>query len=252
MRGFSDLRHEDDVDTVIFRIPCIKRYSTHGSGRKGENMPIFNEIRARRGYSRMPHHDFLLRLKSAYKELFNNPYFPLLPIDLAQFKKKIDEYDAAIKETMTRAKLAYTQRDSLRADLEKIMQLLSAYVDKESKNDPAIFATSGLEALPMKHIPPAPPETPRIAKIAHGVNSGVLLVWMPPTYRKVAHFKLQYVAVDDNRVPIEEWTEIPVAGFKGPVTISSLKPGTLYAFRLCAFGKAGLTDWSNPVFKMCT
>jgi hypothetical protein len=219
---------------------------------KGRNMPIFNEIRARRGYSRMSHHEFLLRLRSAYKELFNNPNFPLLPLDLAQFKKKIDEYDAAIRATMTRANLAYVQRNSLRADLEKMMHLLSAYVDHESKNDPAIFATSGLEALPMAHAPQTQLETPRIPKIAHGANSGVLQVWMPPTYRKIQHFKLQYVAVDDNRVPIEESTEIAVTSFKGPVTISNLKPGTLYAFQLRAFGKSGLTDWSDPVYKMCT
>ena len=45
MLGFSAFHAADGAHAVIFRIPCIKRCSMHGSGRKGKNMPIFNEIR---------------------------------------------------------------------------------------------------------------------------------------------------------------------------------------------------------------
>src|SRR5207249_7426236 len=51
-------------------------------------------------------------------------------------------------------------RDSLREDLMKMLLNLAGYVQHESNNDPAIFATSGLEALPNAHVPHRPLERP--------------------------------------------------------------------------------------------
>jgi hypothetical protein len=215
-------------------------------------MPIFNEIRVKRGYSRMPHHEFVVFLLYVYQCMLNNPHFPRSPVDLALFKAKIDEYSAAITATSTRATLAYSQRDSLRDDLNKMLLLIGAYVEHESNNDPAIFDTSGLEALPMAHAPQTALEKPKIPKVDHGPNSGVLQVWLPPSYRKIRRCKLEYVPVDVDGVPTGEWTQIVVCNFQKPVTISNLQPGTRYAFRLNTFGTLGESDWSDLVIKICT
>src|SRR5713226_9844565 len=144
----------------------------------------------------MSHHDFWEVLLRLYQGLLNNPYFPKPPEDLAMFKAKIDEYLAAITETMGRAKIAFLQRDSLREELMKMLFQLAAYVELESHGDPNIFATSGLEAMPNTRVPHKPLDRPRISKVAHGFNSGELRVWMPTSHRKILHCELRHVAVD--------------------------------------------------------
>ena len=148
------------------------------------NMPISKQIRVRRGYTKLSHHDFWLVLRRLYEGLLKNPHFPKPPVDLGLFKTKIDKYSAAITATMGGAKIAFSQRDSLREDLTKMPLELAGYVEAESYNDPAIFATSELEALPSAHVPHQPLDRPRIPKIDHGAVSGELLVWMPPSLAK--------------------------------------------------------------------
>src|SRR2546430_10579284 len=105
-------------------------------------MPISKGIRVRRGYTKVSHHDFWVLLLRLYRDLLNNPHFPKPPIDLGLFKAKIDEYSKAISATMGGAKIAFNQRDSLREVLTKMLLQLASYVEYESNNDPAIFATS--------------------------------------------------------------------------------------------------------------
>src|SRR5438445_10847017 len=116
-------------------------------------MPISREVRVRRGYTKLSHHDFWLLLCRLYEGLLNNPHFPKPPVDLALFKLKFDQYSAAITETMGGAKIAFARRDSLREDLMNMLLNLAGYVQHESNNDAAIFATSGLEALPYTLLP---------------------------------------------------------------------------------------------------
>jgi hypothetical protein len=202
--------------------------------------------------SKTPHHEFLLLLRTLYKGLLNNPYFPKPLVNLVLFNTKIEEYSAAITATMGGAKLAFAVRDSLREELTGMYKLLAAYVEHESHNDPQIFATSGLEALPNARTPAQPLDRPRIPRVDHGDRSGELKVWMPRTYRKIGRCDLRHIAVDDQDLPIGDWTEMAVARFEGPVTIRNLKPGTRYALQVRAHGRLGKTDWSDSVIKMCT
>src|SRR5262245_55242483 len=90
------------------------------------NMPIYKGIKARLGYSKVSHHDFWTLLMRVYGALLNNIYFPRPPLDLGEFKSKIDEYSAAITDTMGRATIAFANRNSLRRELEKDLFQLSA------------------------------------------------------------------------------------------------------------------------------
>src|SRR2546428_59831 len=56
------------------------------------NMPISKQIRVRRGYTKLSHHDFWLVLRRLYEGLLKNPHFPKPPVDLGLFKTKIDKY----------------------------------------------------------------------------------------------------------------------------------------------------------------
>jgi hypothetical protein len=215
-------------------------------------MPVYKQLRVRTGYSKTSHHDFWQFLANVYKRLVNNPNFPKPPVNLAKFKAKIDEYWAKCSETMGRATLAFAERNSLREELNKMFLLLAAYVDHEADGDEAKIATSGMETLPTKRAAAQPLDRPGIPRVGHGNRSGEIKVWMPVSLRKIRVCFLQYVAIDDNDAPVGEWTEMTVASFQGPVIIGNLKPGTRYAFQVCALGTAGKTDWSNSAIKMCT
>jgi len=216
-------------------------------------MPISKGIQARRGYTKLSHHDFWLLLCRVYEGLLNNnPHFPKPPVDLGLFKAKIDKYSAAITATMGGAKIAFAQRDSLREDLTKMLLNLVGYVEHQSQKDPAIFAASGIEALPNARLPHWPLDGPRIPKIDYGAVSGELLVWIPPSLRKIIKYDLRHAPVDAEGVPTGEWTETLVTSSQHPVSIKNLKPGTVYVFQVRALGKLGQTDWSDSVTKMCT
>jgi hypothetical protein len=43
--------------------------------------------------------------------------------------------------------------------------------------------------------------------------------------------------------------EVPVTGTSS-ITVTGLTPGTNYAFQMCALGRAGYTDWSDPVMRI--
>jgi len=72
-------------------------------------MPIFREIRVRRGYTKLSHSDFWALLLRLYRGLLNNPHFPKPPVDLVLFKAKIDAYSAAITATMGGARIAFAE-----------------------------------------------------------------------------------------------------------------------------------------------
>ena len=216
-------------------------------------MPISkNGIRARRGYTKLSHQEFFVFLVRIYESLLNNPHFPKPFIDLNVFKSKIDEYSDAISATMGGAKIAFAQRDSLRRELTGMFLQLVSYVEMESNNDPAVFATSGLEPLPHAHRPPEALPAPRIRKIEHGEHSGELLIRMPPSLRKILKYDVRYAPVDANGVPTADWTELPFPSAQRPASIQGLKPGAIYAFQVRAYGKLGYTDWSDSATKMCT
>src|SRR5437016_6908827 len=102
-------------------------------------MPVYKGLRVKIGYTKAPHAEFWQFLLSLYKNLLNNVHFPKPPVDLAIFKTKIDEYQAAISATMGGAKLAFAERDSLRYELMDMFKLLAAYVENKSHDDLSIF-----------------------------------------------------------------------------------------------------------------
>ena len=194
---------------------------------------------------------FLAFLMFIYKNLLGNKHFLNPPGGLPKLKEIIDRYAAANIAAADGGRLAISQRNSLRETADSTLRLIAGYVEHESQDDPAIFATSGFEAHPNSYKPHQPIEAPKILKIAHGVNSGVLLFWLTPSYRKVVHYELRYV-VHGDETP-ESWTVVTITTAKFPYAISGLIPTTRYAFQVRALGKnSQFTDWSDTVPFICT
>jgi hypothetical protein len=215
-------------------------------------MPVYKDLKVKRGYSKTSHQDFWKFLLNVYQSMRKSLHFPKPPVDLAVFKQKIDKYWALCSATTGGAKVAFAQRDSLRYELNKMFLLLASYVEFQADGDSAVLDESGMEVQPSRRATPQPLERPRIPKAAHGDRSGEMKVWMPVSLRKIKACELRYTVVNDQDVPAGDWTEKPVGDFRGPVTITKLKPGKRYAFQVRAIGAAGKTDWSESLIKMCT
>ena len=119
-------------------------------------------------------------------------------------------------------------------------------------NDPAIFATSGFEAIPTSYTPAEHLPLQRILKFAHGANSGIILVYLPPSFRKIGHFQIRFGIVVDSYTPPDSWTTETFPAKRNPYSINNLKPGAMYAFQVRALGKLGSTDWSDSATFICT
>ena len=214
-------------------------------------MPISKQILVKLGYSKTPHGEYWVFVLNIYQCVLNNLYFPKPPIDMAVFKDTLDRYGKAISAALDGSKKVLALRDSLRHSVNGMFRLLGAYVQDVSDNDPAIFQTSGYEAITSSYVPDQPLDTPQLRKIAHGANPGELLLYLPPSYRKIANFYVRFAEVDAAGIT-GEWTYTYVSKLKGPALIQGLKPGTRYAFQISALGNLGKTDWSDSVTKICT
>jgi hypothetical protein len=81
--------------------------------------------------------------------------------------------------------------------------------------------------------------------------SGDLLVLITSHYRKALHFKLRYAEGEFHDIR-DSWTEILVYNSRPATLVSGLKPGKVYTFQVCAFGRDNtFSDWSDPVSCMC-
>jgi hypothetical protein len=214
-------------------------------------MPIYNDIRAKIGYSKMPHTAYVVFVGMICENLRDNPYFPNPPVDLAALQANIDRYSALLSAALDRSKTVILQRNSMRRELEIMVLQLAHYVEAASRNDPAIFATSGFERQPSQHIPATPLPPARILKIGHGSNSGVVRVTFTPSLRKVKHYELRYAIQDSDAIP-DTWTKELFGSVNGPVTVRNLQPGATYAFQVRALGLLGFTDWSDAATFICT
>ena len=180
---------------------------------------------------------------SAAAATFTNP-----PVPMTALKQDIDNLTISAAAASDGGKRDIAQRNKDRRALEDDLTLLGAYALKVANGDPAILAQSGFKAAPQRSRPVLQPlAQPTIASIEQG-NSGQLDVSIAPV-DKARSYELEYSALV-NGLP-GNWISETVTQARRPVSITGLTPGTIYAFRVRALGKAGYTDYSGSVTRMC-
>jgi hypothetical protein len=214
-------------------------------------MPIYKGIRVRTHYDKMPHPAYAGFVALVYRSVVGNPHFPNPPIDLDVLKAVLGRYTALIAAAEDRSKTVLAQRNSVRSELDKLVRQLAHYVENVSNDDSAIFATSGFESLPNARVPAEPLAPAKILKLAHGSNSGVVLVTLTPSLRKVKYYEVRY-AIQESEATPDAWETELFTSANGPVSISNLTPGKRYAFQVRALGSLGFTDWSDSTTLICT
>jgi len=204
-------------------------------------------VRAALGVTRVPDAELVVRLTAAHDRLNGNPDFPKPPVDLPVFKATIDSFAVAVAEALGGGTKALTERDSRRHAAIVLYEQLGHYVQASCNNDPATFASSGFIAKRRSvRITDWALSPPGIQKIEQG-NSGQLRIAMNVVPRTL-HYELRYAAVDADSIPGAWTTMMPTIT---RAAVDGLKPGTIYAFQVRAFGRFGYTDWSDSATRMC-
>jgi hypothetical protein len=214
----------------------------------GENMAKQQKIKALDGFSKANDNDVVNRGTAVQTGMNGNPNFPTPPVDLAVLKTNIESLSTLVSESLDGSKKVIAQKNKQRETVTEMLRLLARYVEVACQNDMAIFQSSGFEAASTTKVQvQALSET--IRSIEHGANSGQVIVRIKGIPKALTH-DFRY-AVLANGVP-GTWTTIMVTNTRVPLALSSLNPGSTYAFQVRSLNKDGYTDWSDSVTFMCT
>ena len=144
------------------------------------------------------------------------------------------------------SKIAMADLQNKRLELTLMMRALGHYVERACGGDMATFLSSGFEPAYASFNRQQPLPQPVAVKIAQG-KSGELLIRIQAV-PGAPFYELEY-AVSGAAEP--SWTMVRANTVRTPVTIDDLTPGTIYRFRLRAYGLHGFSDWSNIASRMC-
>jgi Fibronectin type III domain len=209
-------------------------------------MPVYKDLRAKVGWTRMSHSDFRGFLWKIYFYNVHNPHFQDAPIDFPDFRVQIQKFEDSIIDSETGSKVARAERDNARVAAAKTATSLAHHVTAAADGDPAIFVTSGFDSIATSRKKRQQPDTPRILKLDRGPNSGTINVWLSPSNRLISAYHLRYAPVDSPD-GVEAWPVEPITSSKFPYLVSNLTPGVRYAFQASALGAEGWTDFCDPV-----
>jgi len=213
-------------------------------------MSKIKTIRPLEGYRGVADAEVVTRGTAVQTGMTGNPHFTNPPVDLTTLKAGIDNLSALIAESLDGSKRVIAEKDKQREAVIKMLRLIGRYVEVTCKDDMAIFKSSGFEPASSTKSQSGPLPQPTIRKIDHGSNSGQLLVQVTAV-PKALSYELRYAASVSGGTP-STWTTQLVTRVKPATTVTSLTPGTIYAFQVRAMGKLGYTDWSDSATCMCT
>jgi len=206
-----------------------------------------NIIKPQLGVETMTDNDLLARLNAIHDGMFNNPAYPIPPVDMPSFKAAIESYTAANTAALDGGKNAIAERNKRRADAVILMRLLGHYVEIACKGDTKAFVSSGFLAVASRRrLADRPIAVPSFVKIDQG-STGQLLVSIHSA--KARSYELRYAVVPAAGANTT-WITVTVPNSKPAVPVNNLTPGTTYSFQVRAFGKQGFTEWSSAVERM--
>jgi hypothetical protein len=172
-----------------------------------------------------------------------------LPVDLNTYQEAVTAFKGSIPAALDGSKTAIAQKKKLRDSAIKMYIQNAHYVEAACNDELATFLLSGFQAVSITRNL-APPASESIRKVEQGANSGQLAATLM-RYPGATSYDLRWAPVPPGGIP-SAWTSQTVIGIRTATAISGLTPGTVYAFQARALTRAGLTDWSDSVTRMCT
>jgi hypothetical protein len=211
---------------------------------------LVTPIKAVLGFPKLAPKDLLASAAAIYTGTNGNPAYPSPPVDMAALKADIDHFSSAITAAQDGGKKAIVERNRLAEVLIKKLRKLGKYVEISCNDDMKTFLSSGFEAASVARSS-APALSDSIRSIKAGPNSGqfqVVIATVPGAHS----YEVRWGVVGAGGALPGAWASQPTGKTRPPALITGLTPGTNYAIQVRAVTKAGYTDWSNPVTRICT
>lgn len=212
-------------------------------------MNNIRKIRPKDGFSSALDAEVVSRGTVVQTNMTGNSNFPNPPVDLALLKTALEYLVALMAASLDGSKKVIAEKNEQRETVIGMLRMLGRYVEVTSKNDLAIFQTSGFEAASNTKVQ-APPLSENFRKIERGANSGQVVVWLK-AFSQAYSYEIRYAALSHDGLP-EAWAIQAAATVRPAISLKELMPGTVYAFQARWLGKAGHCDWSDSVTFMCT
>jgi hypothetical protein len=191
----------------------------------------------------------LTRANAVYAGMKGNPNYPNPPFNLMELKAKSDAYMNSISAATDGGKMAIALRDELGGAIVEMLRKLAGYVQTACDGDMETFLLSGFLAAPTARTQ-TPPVTEFIRYIRPGSNSGTMIVSLL-AQKDAFSYEIGWCIPASDGTP-GTWSTQPAATVRPASVVRDLIPGTAYMFRVRTVTKAGHTDWSQPITRICT
>jgi hypothetical protein len=189
------------------------------------------------------------RANAVYAGLKGNPKYPNPPFNLMELRAKNDAYLNSITAAIDGGKTAIALRDDLGQGIIEMLRKLAHYVQAACEGDMETFLSSGFLPAPTSRTQ-TPPLSETIRYIQPGPNSGTMLMSLV-AQKDAFSYEIGWCIPRADGTP-GTWSTQPAATVRPAALIKNLIPGTAYMFTVRAVTKAGHTDWSQPVTRICT
>jgi hypothetical protein len=194
-----------------------------------------------------PHLEFAHDAMTVYEGLKDNAAFPKPPISIDVLKEAIDAYLSAMSAAADGGRKAIVERNKLKDELETMLRQLGHWVEANCGQDLGILKSSGFQAAATTKVASVPLAQPVIMKVQNGTLSGEIMLQVKPLER-VRTYEVRY-ATKDAEGKVGDWVGLPPYT-TSRMAVSGLSPGATYLFQVRAFGKRGLTDWSDTASRI--
>lgn len=185
----------------------------------------------------------------AVTSLTGNPAFPTPIPALTQITSLADATEAAVNEQASRqqaAQLATVSVAEAEVALDTSLTSLGAYVQSASGGDESKILSSGLSLRAANAAVGLLPAPDNFAASLGDLPGDVDLTWN--RIPGAASYVIQFTTTDPNAEGTT-WTN-STPSTRSSTTVTGLKSGTRYWFRVAALGAAGQGPWSDPATKM--
>jgi hypothetical protein len=190
------------------------------------------------------------RANAVYTGMKSNPKYLNPPVPLAELKGLNDNYTAAIGAAVADGgKNAIALRDQLGEKIVQMLRKLAHYVEAVSEGDMETFLSSGFSPAPSSRTK-TPPLSYAIRYIRPGPNSGTMILSLM-AQADAFSYEVRWCIPQEDGTP-GEFSSRPVATVRPASVITDLIAGRMYLFQVRTVTKAGHTDWSQPIIRMCT
>ena len=203
-------------------------------------------VRVVQNFNRLTTDQLITSGTAVVNDIDGNPKVPnpAVPVDI--FKAQLQTLILAAAAAKDGGKKAIAERNKQRAIFIKMMKKQAQHVEEIAGTDVTVVTSAGYQVL-AEPVSSQELEQPAIDKITQK-NSGQQKVFATPVAARM--YQLGHgPAGPDGTVPAS-WTTLDLANVRPAPVITGLTPGTIYAYRIRAFGASGWTPWSEWVTKM--